>query len=144
MPFLKCSSKRDVLLLLMHYVRQSQSLLWLYCFWIFLSLRLINRPFSIFRLRQQACNGTLQDQWRRWNKEALIPSANVPKSGVSYSVLNQNQHKKGEKKDFRLFAASCIAHYSRVWFLWFFWLKKEPEQMDNAKEDERCLKSDLT
>jgi len=59
-------------------------------------VRLINSIFSVFKLRQQACNGTRQDQQKRWNKAALLPSANVPKSGVPYSALNQNQHKKGK------------------------------------------------
>lgn len=67
---------------------------------------LIITLFHHSRLKQ-ACNGTLQDQRRRWNEQALLPSANVPEPQVSYFMINQNQHKK-ENTHLKLFAARCI------------------------------------
>lgn len=105
------------------------------CHWGWLLL------FSIISSLKQACNGTLQNQRERWNEQALLPSANMPESGVPYSMLNQNQHKKAK---YTLEVICCQMYCLLFKGLGFmvFWLK-EPEQMGNTKQDERCLKSDL-
>lgn len=101
---------------------------------------------SISKLRQQACNGTLQDQQRRWKKKHFEQL--MCQNQNTEEFLHQNQHKKGKNRfSLRYLLADVLSIIPGLLFLFlpfFFSLKKEPEQMGNAKKDERCLKSNPT
>lgn len=141
MSCFKYSCKRGVLLLVMHYIKQSQSLLWLHCSWIFLSRRLIN---SLFHFQAK----TTSLQWHTARATEKVEKKHFQKlmcqNQNTEEFLHQNQHKKGKYGAQVIYWQMYYPLFQGCLFVVFFSLKREPEQMGNAKEDERCLKSNLT